>query len=247
MATIDSYFKPKETVLPPVNGSLLKRIPSSSLQLANQIVSKVIVDDEAKSSCLKPTCGEYAFFTPEEKAKIVKCAMECGVTRAMRKLSKEFPARSLKESSVHLWMNKYKDQLKRTKVSGEQRSTSITIENKKRGRPLLLGEELDEQVKLYITALCDNGAVVNSAIVIACAEGLVKSRDANLLEANGGHLTFSKSWAQSFLQQMGFVKRRATTKSKVLVSDFDDVKKQFLFDIKAVTEMEEIPNDLIIN
>ena len=67
MATIDSYIKPnsKETVLPPVNGSLSKHIPSSSLQLANQIISKVIVDDEAKSSGLKPTHSEYAFFTPE--------------------------------------------------------------------------------------------------------------------------------------------------------------------------------------
>ena len=46
---------------------------------------------------------------------------------------------------------------------------------------------------------------------------------------------------------MGFVKHRATTKSKVLVSDFDDLKKQFLFDIKAFTEMEEIPEDLVIN
>ena len=131
--------------------------------------------------------------------------MESGVTRAMRNLSKEFPGHSLKESSVRLWMNKYKDHLKCNKVSGEQRP--ITIDNKKKGHPLLLGEELDEQVKLYITALRNNGAVVNSAIVTACAEGLVKSRDANLLQANGGHLTFSKSWAQSFLQRMGFVKR----------------------------------------
>ena len=43
--------------------------------------------------------------------------LESGVTRAMRNLSKEFPGRSLKESSIRLWMNKYKDQLKRNKVS----------------------------------------------------------------------------------------------------------------------------------
>ena len=170
MATIDSYFKPKETVLPPANGSLSKVVPSSSIQMANQMVSKVIGDGEAKSSGLRPTRGGYGFFTPEEKARIGKCAMEFGVTRAMRNLSKEFPGRSLKESSVRLWMNKYKDHLNRNKVSGEQRP--ITIDNKKRACPLLLGEELDEQVKLYITALRNNGAVVNSAIVTACAEGL---------------------------------------------------------------------------
>ena len=47
MAIIDSYFKLKETVLPPANGSLSKVIPSSSIQLANQMVSKMIVDGEA--------------------------------------------------------------------------------------------------------------------------------------------------------------------------------------------------------
>ena len=111
------------------------------------MVSKVIVDGEAKRSGLKPTRGEYGFFTPEEKARIARCAMESGVTRAMRNLLNEFPGCSLKkESSVRLWMNKYKDHLKRNKVSGEQQP--ITIANKKRGRPLLLGEELDKQVKL---------------------------------------------------------------------------------------------------
>ena len=70
MATIECYFKPKETVLPPANGSLSKVISSSSLQLANQMVSKVIADGEAKRSDLKPTRGEYGFFTPEEKARI---------------------------------------------------------------------------------------------------------------------------------------------------------------------------------
>ena len=124
MATIDSYFKPKDTVLPPANESLLKVIPSLSIQLANQMVSKVIVDGEAKSSGLKPTRREYSFYTPEEKARIAKRAMESGVTRApshaMRNLSNEFPGHSLKETFICLWMNKYKYNLKRYKVSGEQ-------------------------------------------------------------------------------------------------------------------------------
>ena len=46
---------------------------------------------------------------------------------------------------------------------------------------------------------------------------------------------------------MGFVKRRASTKAKVSLPDFDRYKAQFLFDVKAVIEMEEIPCELIIN
>lgn len=46
---------------------------------------------------------------------------------------------------------------------------------------------------------------------------------------------------------MGFVKRRASTKAKVSIENFEEVKAQFLLDIKAVVEFEEIPFDLIIN
>ena len=44
---------------------------------------------------------------------------------------------------------------------------------------------------------------------------------------------------------MGFVKHRV--KAKVLIENFEQVKAQFLLDIKAVVEMEDVPFDLIIN
>ena len=43
------------------------------------------------------------------------------------------------------------------------------------------------------------------------------------------------------------MKRRASTKAKVAVQDFEEVKAQFLLDIKVVVEMDEIPFDLVIN
>ena len=49
------------------------------------------------------------------------------------------------------------------------------------------------------------------------------------------------------MQRMGLVKRRASTKAKVNVETFEEVKSQFLIDIKTVVEMDEIPFDLIIN
>ena len=42
----------------------------------------------------------------------------------------------------------------------------------------------------------------------------------------------------------GFVKRRARTKTKVSVFDF---KAQFVFEVKAIIEMEESPGELAIN
>jgi hypothetical protein len=46
---------------------------------------------------------------------------------------------------------------------------------------------------------------------------------------------------------MGFVKRRGNTKAKVAVEQFEALKTQYLFDIKAVVEMMEIPPELVIN
>lgn len=45
----------------------------------------------------------------------------------------------------------------------------------------------------------------------------------------------------------GIVKRRVSTKAKVSRENFEEVKAQYLLDIKAVVEMEDIPFDLIIN
>lgn len=103
------------------------------------------------------------------------------------------------------------------------------------------------QAYFKLVFLRQNGAVVNTAITMACAEGVVKSYDRNLLECNGGHISLTKHWAKYLMERMGFVKRRASTKAKVSVSDFDQLKAQFVFDIKAIIEMEEIPGELVIS
>ena len=102
-------------------------------------------------------------------------------------------------------------------------------------------------VRAYLTALRANSAVVNTAIAIACAEGIVKSKDSNFLASNGGHIVLSKHWDKHLLSCMGYVKCRASTKAKTTVQNFDEVKMQFPLDIKVVVEMEGIPIDLVIN
>lgn len=46
---------------------------------------------------------------------------------------------------------------------------------------------------------------------------------------------------------MGFVKRRASTSAKVKPDKFDELRAQYLFDIKVNIEMDEIPADSVIN
>lgn len=98
----------------------------------------------------------------------------------------------------------------------------------KKGYLFLLVEELAMQDRAYLTTLLDNGAVVIPAIATACAEGIVKSRDSNLLASNGGHITLTKYLAQHLLSHIGYVKRRAITKAKVTVQNVEDVKAQFV-------------------
>lgn len=72
----------------------------------------------------------------------------------------------------------------------------------------------------------------------------MKDRDSNLL---CGHIKLTKDWAKYLLQRMNFVKRHNTSTAKVSVENFDQPKAQFLFDIKSIVEIEEIPQHLIIN
>ena len=74
---------------------------------------------------------------------------------------------------------------------------------------------MDSRVQEYVKALREFGAVINTRIVIAAAEGLVKNFDCKLLLSNGGHIVCGKHWAKNFLTCMGFVKRRANNRKSV--------------------------------
>ena len=79
---------------------------------------------------------------------------------------------------------------------------------------------------------------------MACSEGIVRNADSNMLAVNGGHILITKDWAKNMLHRMGFVNRRASTRAKVPVEDFEEKKEQFL---KATVTLEDIPLDIIIN
>ena len=46
---------------------------------------------------------------------------------------------------------------------------------------------------------------------------------------------------------MGYVKRKANTKAKIAVTDFNELKSQFLIDIRTLKDLEEIPDCLVLN
>ena len=140
------YFAREPSVLPNPDGDLLKHVPPSAIRQANKEVQPLIKEENQVAA--KKTRSPYSVFTAGEKATIGKRAAEFGVTNTIHHFKKQFTDRELKESTVRLWANHYKQELSsRKKQGGDSEDMKVTrLENKKRGRPLMLDEELDKQV-----------------------------------------------------------------------------------------------------
>ena len=76
---------------------------------------------------------------------------------------------------------------------------------KKRGRPLVLEKSLDSAVQKYIMSIREAGGIVNVAIVIAGARGLLQSMNRTM----------------QILKQMNFKRRVGTTQAKISLQDFE--------------------------
>ena len=123
--------------------------------------------------------------TPEQKAKAGKYAAENGMTNAIRHFSKELP--SLKESTERGW-KVYLCELASKNRAGDEKMLVDHLPVVVKGWPLLLGKDIDLEVQAYIASLCEARGVVNTAIVIAAATGIIRQHNSNLLAANGGHI-----------------------------------------------------------
>ena len=82
---------------------------------------------------------------------------------------------------------------------------------------------------------------------MAAATAIVQKADRNLLGENGGPITITNNWAKSFLYRMNFVKRRGSWTAKVTVVNFEAVKEQFIIDVNAIMELEDISPQLVFN
>ena len=49
----------------------------------------------------------------------------------------------------------------------------------------------------------------------------------SLLEEYGGMIKLNTEWAKSIIRRMGFTKRRANSKSKILPGNFEEIKSHF--------------------
>ncbi|PFX18016.1 hypothetical protein AWC38_SpisGene17650 [Stylophora pistillata] len=107
------------------------------------------INNAASISCMY----KRVTYKEEDKCKIAKYANHCGTTNVVR-FKKEFP--KLTESTIRGWLTKYRSQLKNTPQTTPQ---DVQI-GTKRGRPLLLPDELDFKLRSFIINLRTAGGTI---------------------------------------------------------------------------------------
>ena len=134
--------------LPDPNGELSLKILPSGNSSANTYVGKLLNSMPPSGDTHR---SPYAILSPVQKFKIGKKAAEIGTNAAMRYYAKNYPDLELKETSVRRFKNNYQAQLKSSTKEVSENFIIQELVPKKRGCPLLIGEELDEQVREYIS------------------------------------------------------------------------------------------------
>ena len=102
----------------------------------------------------------------------------------------------MKESTIRGWKTAYLRELASRVKTGDEDVAIERLLAQPKGRPLLLGQELDRQVQAYLISLREAGGVVNTSIAIAAPMGIVRRHDSNSLAVNGGHIMLTKHWGQ---------------------------------------------------
>ena len=101
-------------------------------------------------------------------------------------------------------------QLKNTPQSALEH---VTI-GAKRGRPLLLSDDLDFKLRSFLTNLRTGGGTINRHVLYGVLMGLIKSD----LSRYGQYLEFcvTNGWVQSLYTRMGYTRRMVTTSRPVI-------------------------------
>ena len=220
------------------NGPLSIHVPSRVISSINE--------EPRKDISSAPKCrGEYTKMKQEEKAKVAKYASENGVAKALR----HFKEMNLKETSVRDLKKLYEKELKSMRGSMTPGTSLVvnTLPSKKCGRPPLVGEKADDYLQKLIIAMRERGAPIGTSVVVGIGHGVLLKMNKACLGEFGGTVNLNKEWAKSVLCRMGFTKRRANSKSKVIPDDFVLLKEQCLLDIRTVALMGKIPADLVVN
>ena len=82
---------------------------------------------------------------------------------------------------------------------------------------LLLDDELDKKLQLYIKSIQADGGPVTAGIAIAATRDLLMAEHKNRLAENGRYVKLDGQWAYEFFKRMEFVQRILTTTKLCLI------------------------------
>ncbi|PFX26609.1 hypothetical protein AWC38_SpisGene8728 [Stylophora pistillata] len=102
-----------------------------------------------------------------EKIKIAKYADSHGTVNAIKHFRQDFP--NLTESTLRPWVAKYRLEARKTS------SSDCSQISEKRGRPLLLPDELDRKLRVFIVSTRTAGGTINKHVIYGILMGLIKS------------------------------------------------------------------------
>lgn len=223
--------------LPDPRGPLSSTLPGNVIAAANREVEKELKTKKR---------GQYKKYTPSQRFQIGRYSSQHGAAAAARHFSRIYE-HEVSESTVKSIKNYYISEVRKRPRSDDGEEFA-SLPTKKRGRKLLLGEDLDSKVQLYLKKVRESGGAVSARIAMAAARGIVLKCQPSMLVENGGPFEATKYWAHSLLKRMKYVQRKSTTaKSKYTVANFAQKRKEFLQDIYDIVAMEEIPPELVLN
>ncbi len=110
--------------------------------------------------------------------------------------------------------------------------------------------EYDDIVKEYVHHLRLAGGIINRSIVIAAARGIRSHLAHARLKEHGGDIEIERSWAQSFLGRLGYVRRKGTKAARKIPANFEEIKTEFTHRVSEACKGDDdllVPPQLIIN
>ena len=149
--------------LPDPRGSLSTTISREAIAAANQEVQKELNATKKR--------GQYKKYSPAQRSAIGRYSSRHGAAAAAKHFSKLWGCK-ISDSTVKSIKKAYLDELrKRPRSDGGGEITALPP--KKRGRKLLLGEDLDMKVQIYLRKVRKGGGAVSTRIALAAARGTI--------------------------------------------------------------------------
>ena len=170
---LDGLLNPK--------GSLAKEVRPNEIAEANRQVQSVLREESGGK------CGQYNKYSEAERAEMGKYACCHGSAAAARYFARKL-GKPVNKSTIRAIKKSYTEELKKRSCECDQLQC---LPQKKRGRKVILGADLNDKVQAYVEHVRDGSGTVSSKIVIAAAKGILLSCNRSLLSENGGPIVLT--------------------------------------------------------